>query len=52
MKLEDIKSDEDILNYIEGCFNDFEAGVSTKAESMNLVLDLLLHCVNAKIKKP
>lgn len=28
MKAKDIKCNEDILNYIEGCVNDFETGVT------------------------
>lgn len=51
MKAEDVNSEDGILIFIEGCLNDFESGVSTKKETMDNILDLLLHCVNEKIKK-
>lgn len=38
MELTDIKSEEGVARYIEGCMNDLEAGVSTKKET-----ELLLH---------
>jgi hypothetical protein len=34
MKAEDIKTIEDAENYVEGCINDFEAGISTKEETL------------------
>lgn len=42
MKAQDINSTEDCLIYIEGCLNDFESAVSTKAETMNLFLDMAI----------
>lgn len=41
--MKDIKSNEDILRYIEGCTNDLLTGVSTKEETNNLILELVLH---------
>ena len=43
MKLQQIKSNEDILHYIEGCTNDLLTGVSTKEEISNNLLELVLH---------
>lgn len=34
MKPENITSPEDMVRYIEGCLNDFEANISTKAETI------------------
>ena len=42
MKSEDINTAEDCLIYIEGCLNDFESGISTKEETMNLFLDMVI----------
>jgi hypothetical protein len=42
MKAQDINSTEDFLIYIEGCLNDFESAVSTKEETMNLFLDMVI----------
>ena len=38
MEITDIKSEEMVSQYIEGCLNDLEAGISTKKET-----ELLLH---------
>ena len=39
MKLEDIKDEHGIIDYIDGCLNDMEGGVSDKDEtSWNLIL--------------
>lgn len=43
MNLQDVKKPEDILNFIEGCLNDMEAGVSAKQETMGNILDLIIH---------
>jgi hypothetical protein len=43
MKLSDIKSNETLLRYIEGCVNDFEANVSTKQELMDNILGLSIY---------
>lgn len=34
METKDIKTIKDAENYIEGCMNDFESGVSTKEETI------------------
>lgn len=40
--LEQIKTDDDLLDYIEGCLNDLEAGISTKDETHRHLADLVL----------
>lgn len=50
MKAEDIKSNEDLLNYIEGCVNDFEMGITDRKELMNNILELSIHTANTAIK--
>jgi hypothetical protein len=50
MKLTDIKSPEDIMRYIEGCVNDFEAEVSNKEETMIAIADLVTHVAEIAIK--
>ncbi len=34
MNIDQIKTPSDIENYIEGCLNDFETGISDKSETM------------------
>ena len=48
MKTQDIKSPQDLTDYIEGIFNDFESGLSSKQESSKLVVDLILKCAKAE----
>ncbi len=50
MKVEQIKTPEDVERYIEGCLNDFEAGISTKKETMFLMAELVVH-IYKKAKK-
>lgn len=38
MKAEEIKTIKDAQRFVEGCLNDFESGVSTKEETMLLLL--------------
>lgn len=45
LKLEDIKSEEQVAQYIEGCLNDFDAGISTKVETENLILGLIIYLI-------
>lgn len=37
MKVANIRTFEQALNFVEGCINDFEAGISTKEETLNLM---------------
>lgn len=41
MKATDIKSNTDLLNFIEGSLNDLQSGVSTQAEVQNDLLELI-----------
>lgn len=52
MKLTDIKSNEDILSFIECCLNDYESGVSSKKETITNVVDLLLYIAKMKSDHP
>jgi hypothetical protein len=49
MKVEEIKTAEDILRFIEGCMNDFESGVSSKEETMCLLADLVAHVAQVAV---
>ena len=49
MKIDQIKTTADIENYIEGCLNDFETGISDKSETMTNLCELVGH-VYAKAK--
>lgn len=51
MKPKDIKSDDDILICIEGITNDFEEFLSTKVETNNAILELVLHVAEAAQEK-
>ena len=37
MNVKDIKTLDDAQNYVEGCINDYEAGISTKSETLGLL---------------
>lgn len=50
MKLQDVKKPEDILNFIEGCLNDMEAGVSSKNETVGNMVDLISYLIKEKEK--
>lgn len=43
MKASEINTDQDLLNFIEGCVNDFESSVSDRKELLNNILDLVIH---------
>lgn len=45
MKIENIKSYEDVSAYIEGCLNDFEAMVSTKQETELHIHQLIIFLI-------
>jgi len=43
MKVEQIKTPDDIEIYIEGCLNDFETAISTKGETVVFLAELVVH---------
>ena len=43
MKVEQIRTADDVERYIEGCLNDYEAGVSTKEETLVYLAELVAH---------
>jgi len=43
MKATEVKSEQDILNFLEGCLNDFETGLSSKNETMQNLVELIVH---------
>jgi len=50
MKLTDIQSTDDVVNFIEGCLNDFESNLSSKNETIGNIAELIAYCV-AKSKE-
>ena len=51
MKVEDIKTIADMQRYCEGCINDFEAGVSTKEETMKAFEEYTFHLIELTANK-
>ena len=51
MKLEDIKSEEDVSRFIEGCINDFEAGIATKVQTELWIHRLVIYLLKLDRKK-
>lgn len=45
LKLEDIKSEEQVAQYIEALMNDFELGISTKVETENAIHRLVIYLI-------
>jgi hypothetical protein len=43
MKVEQVKTPDDIERYIEGCLNDFETAISTKDETVVFLAELVVH---------
>ena len=43
MKLENVKTADDLERYIEGCINDFEADISGKDETIVAIAELVIH---------
>ena len=43
MKVEEIKTPDDIERYIEGCLNDFEMAIITKDETVVFLAELVVH---------
>jgi len=57
METKNIKSVDDCERYLEGCLNDFETGISTKAETMSYLIEYTIRVVEivkekTKIKTP
>ena len=51
MELKNIKTEDDFINYIEGCLNDMEYGVSSKNETVGHMVSLFLHMINKDREK-
>ena len=43
MKVERIRTADDVERYIEGCLNDYEEGISTKDETVVNLAELVAH---------
>ena len=43
MEVNKIRTAGDVERYIEGCLNDYEAGVSTKEETLVYLTELVAH---------
>ena len=43
MEVEQIRTADDVERYIDGCLNDYEAGVSTKDETVVNLTELVAH---------
>lgn len=48
MQLSDIKDERGIIRYIEGCINDLDAGIATKDETVDHVINLIIFLVKKK----
>jgi len=46
MKLEQIKSEQDVETYIEGCLNDAMHGIAGKGETIGNMKNLIIHLIN------
>lgn len=51
MKLEDIKSEEHVAKFIEGCMNDFEAGIATKVQTELWMHRLIIYLIKLDRKR-
>lgn len=43
MEVNQIRTADDVERYIEGCLNDYDAGVSTKEETLVYLAELVAH---------
>lgn len=43
MKIHEITTPKETVQFILGCLNDFENGISTKEETTELLSDLIIH---------
>jgi len=51
MKVENVRTPDDIERYIEGCINDFEDGISDKSETIVYLAELVAHVYIAAKKE-
>ena len=51
MKVENVKTADDIERYIEGCINDFESGISDKDETTIAIAELVVHIYKLAFKE-
>ncbi len=51
MKLENVKTADDLERYIEGCINDFEADISDKDETIVAIAELVIHMYKLALKR-
>ncbi len=51
MKVEDIKTVDDMERFVEGCLNDMDAGIATKAETIRHLADYTVHIVQLVVTK-
>lgn len=51
MTIEDIKTNEDVLRFIRGCLNDFEAGISDRNETEMNIINLISHVAQIAVNK-
>ena len=48
MKINEVNTVQDIKNYVDGCLNDFDAGISTKQETSEYLGFLCLRIIELK----
>ena len=51
MKLENVKTADDVERYIEGCINDFEADIIDKSETITAIAELVVHIYKLALKE-
>ena len=51
MKVENVRTADDIERYIEGCINDFEMGISDKSETIVYLAELVVHVYKKALKE-
>ena len=51
MKVENVKTADDLERYIEECINDFEADISDKDETIIAIAELVVHIYKLALKE-
>lgn len=51
MKLENVRTADDIERYIEGCINDFEGAISDKDETVVAIAELVVYIYELALKE-
>lgn len=51
MKIEDIKNEEMVIRFIEGCLSDMELGIASKQETDTQMNKLIIYLINLDRKK-